>query len=47
VGEADGPRLYKTLKVMCPAVPTLGVFQIEERKLKKYRVPKKKKENKK
>ena len=47
VGEADGPRLYKTLKVMCPAVPTLGVFQIEERKLKKYRVPKMKKENKK
>ncbi len=47
VGEVDGPRLYKTLKVMCPAVPTLGVFQIEERKLKKYRVPKMKKENKK
>jgi len=47
VGEADGPRLYKTLKVMCPAVPTLGVFQVEERKLKKYRVPKMKKENKK
>jgi hypothetical protein len=47
VGEVDGPRLYKTLKVMCPAVPVLGVFEIEERKLKKYRVPKKKKENKK
>ena len=47
VGEVDGPRLYKTLKVMCPAVPVLGVFAIEERKLKKYRVPKKKKENKK
>ena len=47
VGEVDGPRLYKTLKVMCPAVPILGVFAVEERKLKKYRVPKKKKENKK
>jgi len=47
VGEVDCPRLYKTVKVMCPAVPVLGVFEIEERKLKKYRVPKKKKENKK
>ena len=47
VGEVDGPRLYKTLNVMCPTVPALGVFAIEERKLKKYRVPKKNKENKK
>ena len=47
VGEVDGPRLYKTLKVMCPTVPALGVFAIEERKLKKYRVPKKNKEKKK
>ena len=47
VGECDGPRLYKTLKVMCPTVPVLGIFEIEERKLKKYRKTKKKKEKKK
>ena len=47
VGECDGPRLYKTVKVMCPTVPVLGVFEIEERKLKKYRKPKAKKEKKK
>ena len=47
VGESEGPRLYKTVKVMCPSVPTLGVFEIEERKLKKYRKPKGKKEKKK
>lgn len=41
VGEEGGPRLYKTLKVMCPSVPALGIFSIEERKLKKYRSPKK------
>ena len=43
VGEEGGPRLYKTLKVMCPSVPALGIFSIEERKLKKYRGTKKKK----
>ena len=42
VGEEGGPRLYKTLKVMCPSVPALGIFSIEERKLKKYRGTKKK-----
>lgn len=47
VGVVEGPRLYKTLKVMCPATPALGVFALEERKLKKYRGPKTKKGDKK
>tara|TARA_R110001583_G_scaffold53210_1_gene164371 strand:- start:3441 stop:3995 length:555 start_codon:yes stop_codon:yes gene_type:complete len=47
VGECEGARLYKTVKVMCPSQPSLAVFELEERKLKKYRKPKGKKENKK
>ena len=47
VGECEGARLYKTVKVMCPSQPSLAVFELEERKLKKYRKPKLKKEKKK
>ena len=47
VGECEGARLYKTVKVMCPSQPSLAVFELEERKLKKYRKPKGKKEKKK
>jgi hypothetical protein len=34
------------VKVMCPSQPSLAVFELEERKLKKYRKPKPKKEKK-